>query len=90
MKRSDYVEVYDIKEFSYNETKRKFISEISTLGIAARMTWPYMFYIENKNTLNRALFTCDSTVKNIEDDVEYVVYKSTSSLGEFTAIIFND
>lgn len=86
----DYTDNYDIKRFTYNKDDRKFVSAASDLGMRAGMPWPYMFFIENAETKNRVLFTYGNTVRDDEGDVMYVNYKSTSNLGEFTAIIFND
>ena len=84
----DYTDTFDSKKFTYNKDDRKFVSEASDLGIRAGMLWPYMFFIENAETKKRALFTYDNTVRDDEGDVMCGNYKSTSNLGEFTAIIF--
>ena len=83
-------DAFDIKKFTYNKDDRKFVSDASYLGIRVDMPWPYMFFIENDETKKRILFTYDNTVRNDEGYVMYVNYTSTSNLGEFTAIIFNE
>lgn len=84
----DYTDTFDSKKFTYNKDDRKFVSEASDLGIRAGMLWPYMFFIENAETKKRILFTYGNTARDDEGDITHL-YKSTSNLGEFTAIIFN-
>ena len=84
-----YTDAFDSKKFTYNKDDRKFVSKASDLGIRAGMLWPYMFFIENAETKKRALFTYHNTDQDDERNMMYMNYKSTSNLGEFTAIIFN-
>ena len=88
LRSKERTDTFDIKKFTYNKDDRKFVSKASDLGIRAGMLWPYMFFIENDETKKRVLFTYNNTDQDGKGGVMYMNYKSTSSLGEFTAIIF--
>jgi hypothetical protein len=83
-------ENYDIKQFTYVKESKCFASEASSLGIKPGDKFPYMFFIENTETGNRALFTYASTERNEDNELQSVNYKGISALGTFTAKIFND
>ena len=44
-------ENYDIKKFTYIKESKRFVSEASTLGIKPGEKYPYMFFIENLETV---------------------------------------
>lgn len=86
----DYVDNYDIKKFTYVKEAKCFATEASSLRIKPGDKFPYMFFIENTETGNRALFVSSDTTRNNEYELQSVNYISKSNLGEFTAKIFND